>query len=100
MPGELGLPFLVLHPGAHLGAGEERGLEQIVAGLDEVFRATADSPVRVALENTAGQGSALGNRLEHLAAIRDRVQKPERIAVCIDTAHLFAAGLVFSRRLR
>jgi deoxyribonuclease-4 len=90
--GALGLPFLVLHPGAHLGAGEEAGLGHVVAGLDETFRATKDSPVRVALENTAGQGSCLGNQLEHLAAIYDRVQKPERLAVCIDTAHLFAAG--------
>jgi len=90
--GALGLPFLVLHPGAHLGAGEERGLKQIVAGLDEVCRGTKNSPVRIALENTAGQGSCLGNRLEHLAAIYDRVEKPERLVVCIDTAHLFAAG--------
>jgi deoxyribonuclease IV len=88
----LGLPFLVLHPGAHLGAGEEAGLGHVVAGLDEVIRATKDSPVRIALENTAGQGSCLGNQLEHLAAIYDRVQKPERLALCIDTAHLFAAG--------
>jgi deoxyribonuclease-4 len=88
----LGLPFLVLHPGAHLGAGEEAGLGHVVAGLDEVTRATRDAPVRIALENTAGQGSCLGNKLEHLAAIYDRAQKPERLALCIDTAHLFAAG--------
>jgi deoxyribonuclease-4 len=88
----LGLPFLVLHPGSHLGAGEEAGLKQIVAGLDEIFRETKKSPVRIALENTAGQGSNLGNQLEHLAAIYDGVQKPERLALCIDTAHLFAAG--------
>jgi deoxyribonuclease-4 len=90
--GALGLPFLVLHPGAHLGAGEEAGLSLIVSGLDEVFRETKTSTVRIALENTAGQGSCLGNQLEHLAAIYDRVQKPERLALCIDTAHLFAAG--------
>ncbi len=90
--GALGLPFLVLHPGAHLGGGEEAGLRHIVAGLDEVARATKDSPVRIALENTAGQGSCLGNQLEHLAAIYDRAQKPERLALCIDTAHLLAAG--------
>jgi deoxyribonuclease-4 len=88
----LGLSFLVLHPGAHLGAGDEAGLDLIVAGLDEVFRETKKSQVRIALENTAGQGSCLGNQFEHLAAIYDRVQKPERLAVCIDTAHLFAAG--------
>jgi len=60
--------------------------------LDEVVRTTKDSSVRVALENTAGQGSCLGYQLEHLAAIYDRVQKPERLAICIDTAHLFASG--------
>jgi deoxyribonuclease-4 len=90
--GALQLPFLVLHPGAHLGAGEAEGLRNIVAGLDEVFRATKDSIVRIALENTAGQGSCLGNQFEHLAAIYDNAEHPERLAVCIDTAHLFAAG--------
>ena len=88
----LGLPFLVLHPGAHLGAGEAAGLEQIVAGLDEVFAATRQSPVRIALENTAGQGTCLGNRVQHLAAIFDQVKKPDRLGVCLDTAHFFAAG--------
>jgi deoxyribonuclease IV len=88
----LGLPFLVLHPGAHLGNGEETGLQQIAAGLDEVFGATMKSPVRIALENTAGQGSCLGNRIEHLARIFECVKHPERLAVCLDTAHFFAAG--------
>jgi deoxyribonuclease-4 len=88
----LQLPFLVLHPGAHLGAGETQGLRQIVVGLNEVFRATKGSRVRIALENTAGQGSCLGNQFEHLAAIYDGALYPERLAVCIDTAHLFAAG--------
>jgi deoxyribonuclease-4 len=89
---ELGLPFLVLHPGAHLGAGEAAGLKQIVTGLDEVFAATSRSPVRIALENTAGQGTCLGYKMEHLAAIYEGVRKPERLGVCLDTAHLFAAG--------
>lgn len=88
----LELPFLVMHPGAHLGAGEKEGLRWIIAGLDEVFRATRTSKVRIALENTAGQGSCLGNRLEHLAAIYDGVSNPARLTVCLDTAHLFAAG--------
>jgi deoxyribonuclease-4 len=88
----LGLPFLVLHPGAHLGAGETAGLKQIVTGLDEVFTATKKSRVRIALENTAGQGSCLGNRISHLAAVFDGVKKSERLGVCLDTAHLFAAG--------
>jgi deoxyribonuclease-4 len=89
---QLGLPFLVLHPGAHLGAGEAAGISQIVAGLDEVFAATKRSPLRIALENTAGQGTCLGNKIEHLAAVFDRVKKPERLGLCLDTAHFFAAG--------
>lgn len=89
---QLNLPFLVLHPGSHLGRGEEAGLDQLVRGLDEVLAATADSPVRIALENTAGQGACLGARLEHLAAAFQRVKCPARLAVCLDTAHCFAAG--------
>jgi len=89
---ELGLPFLVMHPGAQLGAGEAAGLKQIVAGLNEVFAATRQSPVRIALENTAGQGTCLGHKLEHLAAVYDQVKRPERLGICLDTAHLFAAG--------
>jgi deoxyribonuclease-4 len=89
---DLGLPFLVMHPGAHLESGEAEGIRQIVAGLNEVFRATRSSPVRIALENTAGQGSCLGYRISHLAEIYDRVDSPERLAVCLDTAHFFAAG--------
>jgi deoxyribonuclease-4 len=60
--------------------------------LDVIFRASRKSKVRIALENTAGQGSCLGYRFEHMAAIYDAVQYPERLAVCVDTCHLFAAG--------
>jgi deoxyribonuclease-4 len=88
----LKLPFLVMHPGAHVGYGEKEGLRRIAAALDVVFRASKKSGVRIALENTAGQGSCLGYRIEHLAAIYDAVDCPERLAVCIDTCHLFAAG--------
>lgn len=88
----LEIPFLVMHPGAHLGGGDDCGLTQIVSGLNEVFRATAKSPVRIALENTAGQGSCLGHRIEHLAAIFDRVDHPARLGLCLDTAHFFEAG--------
>jgi deoxyribonuclease-4 len=89
---QLELPFLVLHPGAHLGAGEVAGIKQIAAGLDEVCRMTKESPVRIALENTAGQGTCLGNKIAHLAAVFERVKNPERLGVCLDTAHFFAAG--------
>src|SRR6185503_16641532 len=68
----LGVEALVLHPGAHRGAGEEAGLDAVAASLDAVLSGLPGGPTRVLLENTAGQGSCLGHRLEHLAAIRDR----------------------------
>jgi deoxyribonuclease-4 len=89
---ELGVPFLVMHPGAHLGTGEDAATRQIIAGLDEVFAATRRLPARIALENTAGQGSCLGYKIAHLAAVFDGVKKPERLGICLDTAHFFAAG--------
>lgn len=89
---QLGLPFLVLHPGAHLGAGVERGLERVVESLDAVFAEIPQVHTRVALETTAGQGSCLGAEFEHLAYILQHVGEPKRLGVCIDTAHLFAAG--------
>jgi len=95
---ELGLPFLVLHPGAHLGQGESVGIAHVVAGLDEVLNATRKSPVRIALENTAGQGTTLGHALAHLAAIFEAVRCPSRLGLCLDTAHFFAAGHDLRRR--
>lgn len=94
----LGVGGLVVHPGAHLGAGEEAGADCVAASLDAVLETLPnplnplDAPVRVLLENTAGQGSCLGHRLEHLARIRERVAAPERVGVCLDTCHAFAAG--------
>lgn len=89
---QYGIPFLVLHPGAHLGLGEEKGIAQAISGLNEVFAATRDVPVRIALENTAGQGSCLGHRIAHLAAIFNGVAAPKRLGICLDTAHFFSAG--------
>ncbi len=88
----LGIPGLVLHPGAHCGAGEECGLTAIVAGLDEVFEATAGFKAQILLETTAGQGSCLGWQFSELAHIIDGVKRPERLGVCLDTCHVFAAG--------
>ena len=88
----LELPFLVMHPGAHLGAGEEAGLDRIVASLDAVFEVIPEVRTKVALETTAGQGSCLGHRFEHIACIIANVREPERLCVCLDTAHVFAAG--------
>ncbi|MEY2539458.1 MAG: deoxyribonuclease [Verrucomicrobiota bacterium] len=89
---QLRLPFLVLHPGAHLGAGEEAGLEKIVASIDTVLAKSPKVKTRIALETTAGQGSCLGHRFEQIAHILGRVREPERLCVCLDTAHVFAAG--------
>src|SRR6184192_3126703 len=89
---QLELPFLVLHPGAHLGAGEEGGWKKIVASIDARFRKVPKVNIRIALETTAGQGSCLGNKFEHLTYIIRRVHEPERLCVCLDTAHVFAAG--------
>jgi deoxyribonuclease IV len=88
----LRLPFLVLHPGAHMGQGVEAGLEKVVASLDAIFIATPKIRTRIALETTAGQGSSLGRTFEELAFILRSCREPERLCVCIDTAHLFAAG--------
>ena len=89
---QLGLPFLVLHPGAHMGRGIEAGLEKVVASLDAVCDLVPTGETRIALETTAGQGSSLGRTFEELAFILDSCREPERFCVCIDTAHLFAAG--------
>jgi deoxyribonuclease-4 len=89
---QLGIPYVVLHPGAHMGQGEDAGLTAIARSLDRVLERTEGLDVMPLLEVTAGQGSCLGHRFEHLAAVFDRVRAPERVGVCLDTCHLYAAG--------
>lgn len=91
----LGIPFLVLHPGAHVGSGVEAGLARVSAALDAVHRALPDHRVKVALEITAGQGSTLGRTFEELAAIIAATEQPERLVVCFDTCHALATGYDF-----
>lgn len=88
----LGVPGLVVHPGAHLGEGVDVGIARIAASLDEVHAATAGFRSRVLLETTAGQGTTIGHEIEHLGRIIDATHTPERLGVCLDTCHLFAAG--------
>jgi deoxyribonuclease-4 len=88
----LGIGDLVAHPGAHVGSGEEAGLARIAKGLDEVHRRTRGASVKIDLETTAGQGSCLGADFAHLGAILGLVAEPERLGVCGDTCHIFAAG--------
>jgi deoxyribonuclease-4 len=88
----LGLAWVVVHPGAHVGDGVEIGLTRIVRALDTVTARTAGYRVKVALENTAGAGSVIGRNFAELGAILGRARRPERLGVCIDTCHLFVAG--------
>jgi deoxyribonuclease-4 len=88
----LKLPFIVVHPGAHGGAGEDTGLSRITRALDECFTRHKDEQVTVLLEITAGQGSSVGYKFEHLAGIMERCLYPERLGICFDTCHAFAAG--------
>jgi deoxyribonuclease-4 len=90
----LDIPLLVTHPGAHMGEGEAAGLKRIIRALDRVHRKTPEAADKVTtcLEITAGQGTTLGYKLEHLAEIIEGVEEPDRLAVCIDTAHALAAG--------
>jgi len=89
---DLGIEGLVLHPGAHLGTSDEEGIARAAVSLNEIFAGLPDRGTRVLLENTAGQGSTIGWRLEHLEAIRARLTFPDRTGVCLDTCHAFAAG--------
>jgi len=89
---QLGIPYLNFHPGAHGGQGEDEGLAIIAESINIAHEETKNSNVGSMLETTAGQGTSLGYRFEHLREIMDRVDTPERMSVCIDTAHIFAAG--------
>jgi deoxyribonuclease-4 len=89
---QLGIPYVVAHPGAYTTSSEEEGLRRIAAGIDEVHRQTPDATAQILVETTAGQGSNLGWKFEHLAEILQTVGVPERLGVCFDTCHVFAAG--------
>jgi len=88
----LGVTHLIAHPGSHVGAGELDGIKTIAKSLDEVHKACPGYGVKVTLEITAGQGSNLGYRFEQIANIIDATQKSDRLRVCFDTEHAFAAG--------
>ena len=86
----MGAEVLVLHPGAHVGAGAEAGTAQIVKGLNEVL--TTETPVYVALETMAGKGSEIGRTFEELKAIYNGCLYPDKLRVCFDTCHVSDAG--------
>ena len=88
----LGVPTLVAHPGAHVGSGDENGIKTIAKSIDEAHAACKGFKVKIALEITAGQGSTLGHKFEQMAQIFDAVMENERLRLCFDTEHAFAAG--------
>ena len=90
----LGIPYVVMHPGAHKGAGEENGIRKIAEGLKEVISDSSQN-TKILLETTAGQGTSIGYRFEHLAEIMEKISIPERIGICLDTCHIFSAGYDF-----
>jgi deoxyribonuclease IV len=89
---ELGLDFVVLHPGAHLGVGADAGLTAAAASLSDLFDRTRGMRVQLLLEITAGQGSCLGCRFEEVEALLSRARGGHTVGVCFDTCHAHAAG--------
>lgn len=92
----LDIPYLVLHPGAHTGSGTEAGLRRVAEALNRLFAAGVGGDVTLLLETTAGQGTCLGGSFEELTSLLEQVRYPERVAVCVDTCHIFAAGYDFT----
>ena len=88
----LGVPFVVHHPGSHMGSGLEKGMNQIAAEINEIFHQHPQLTPRLLLETTAGQGTGIGHRFEQLAGIITKIHAPDRVGVCLDTCHIFAAG--------
>jgi len=98
----LAIPYLVVHPGAHMGSGTEAGLVRVIQALTRVLdgeharrRATAGESVTILLEITAGAGTTLGASFEEIAFIVERVERNELLGVCFDTCHALAAGHEF-----
>ena len=89
---QLGIPFVVFHPGSFTTSSEQEGLDTIIQSLDTIHKKTSQLDSMALLENTAGQGSNLGWKFEHLRNIMDGVKSSDRVGVCIDTCHTFAAG--------
>jgi deoxyribonuclease-4 len=88
----LGVEDLIVHPGSHLGRGVEYGVARMAEAIDELHARLPGTGARIVLETMAGQGGTIGSRFEELAALLARIRRPERIGVCLDTCHVFAAG--------
>jgi len=88
----LGVPWLVTHPGGHMGQGEEFGIRRMAEAIDAVHARVPAGVASIAIETSAGQGTIIGYRFEQIAAVIARTRDPDRIGVCLDTCHVFAAG--------
>jgi len=88
----LGVMYLIAHPGAHVGTGEEAGIQMIAKSIDEMHRACPEYETKLAIEITAGQGSNLGYRFQQVRQIIDASKNSDQLRVCFDTEHAFAAG--------
>ncbi len=88
----LGIPFLVTHLGHHRGAGTDAGQERIIAAIDRALADAGEGDVMLLLENTAGEKNSMGSSIAELALIREGIDSRERIGICFDTCHAFAAG--------
>ena len=89
----LKIPYLIFHPGSHLGTGEETGLKSVAKAMNEAIKKTKHCPdVMLTIETTAGQGTNLGYKFDHVAYLVDKVKDKKRVGVCLDTCHVFAAG--------
>ncbi len=94
----LGITKIVMHPGAHVGDGEETGIKRICEAFDQLLESTPGYTGKILLETTAGQGSNMGYTFEQLRAIIDGTAFPDRFAVCYDTCHTFASGYDITTR--
>ncbi|MGH2557795.1 MAG: deoxyribonuclease IV [Thermomicrobiales bacterium] len=89
---QLGVPYLVSHPGGHMGSGEEVGIRRVAEAINRIHDERPDGASVLLLETTAGQGTALGRTFEEIAGILSLVEDKQRAAVCLDTCHIFGAG--------
>ncbi|MGC8672334.1 MAG: deoxyribonuclease IV [Thermoplasmata archaeon] len=88
----LQIPYLIFHPGAHMGEGEKAGLKRVVEGLDLIIEKMEGINAKITIETTAGQGTNLGYKFEQIASIMDNISDRSKVKVCMDTCHIFAAG--------
>ena len=88
----LKIPYIVLHPGSHMGEGENTGINQISESINKIFDKTPGGGTRLLLETTAGQGTSLGHKFEQISEIIEKIENKTRVGVCVDTCHIFTAG--------